>query len=38
MSFAFSQFLLLIPVVFINFKYFRVGFSTLLHVRQTWIL
>lgn len=31
MSFAFTQFLLLIPVVFINFKYFRVGFSTLFH-------
>ena len=25
MSFAFTQFLLLIPVVFINFKYFQVG-------------
>lgn len=31
MSFAFTQFLLLIPVVFINFKYFQVGFSTLFH-------
>lgn len=29
MSFAFTQFLLLIPVIFINFKYFRVGFKTL---------
>ena len=30
-SFAFSQFLLLIPVVFINFKYYRMGFKTLFH-------
>ena len=28
-SFAFTQFLLLIPVVFINFKYYRMGFKTL---------
>ncbi|NLJ77564.1 MAG: heavy metal translocating P-type ATPase [Peptococcaceae bacterium] len=27
--FAFTQFLLLIPVVFINFKYYQVGFKTL---------
>src|SRR5699024_2073542 len=31
MIFAFTQFLLLIPVVFINFKYYRVGFKTLIH-------
>lgn len=31
LSFAFTQFLLLIPVVFINLKYFRVGFKTLFH-------
>ena len=30
-SFAFTQFLLLIPVVFINFKYYRMGFKTLFH-------
>lgn len=28
--YAFTQFLLTIPVVFVNFKYFRVGFKTLL--------
>lgn len=31
MIYAFTQFLLLIPVVFINFKYYRVGFKTLIH-------
>nr|WP_294465938.1 heavy metal translocating P-type ATPase [uncultured Sellimonas sp.] len=31
MIYAFTQFLLLIPVVFINSKYYRVGFKTLLH-------
>ena len=31
MSFAFTQFLLLIPVVFINFRYYRMGFKTLFH-------
>ena len=31
MTFAFTQFLLVIPVVFINFKYYRVGFKTLFH-------
>ena len=30
-SFAFTQFLLLVPVVFINFKYYRMGFKTLFH-------
>ena len=30
-TFAFTQFLLLIPVVFINFKYYRMGFKTLFH-------
>jgi len=29
MTFAFTQFLLVIPVVFINFKYYRTGFKTL---------
>ena len=29
LAFAFTQFLLTIPVIFVNFKYFRVGFSTL---------
>lgn len=31
MSFAFTQFLLLIPVVFVNFKYYKTGFKTLFH-------
>ena len=30
-SFAFTQFLLLIPVVFITFTYYRMGFKTLFH-------
>lgn len=30
LAFAFTQFLLTIPVIFVNFKYYRVGFSTLL--------
>ncbi len=30
LAFAFSQFLLTIPVIFVNFKYYRVGFSVLL--------
>ncbi|WP_080797408.1 heavy metal translocating P-type ATPase [Arabiibacter massiliensis] len=29
MTFAFTQFLLLLPVIFVNFKFFRVGFKTL---------
>lgn len=29
--FAFAQFLLLLPIVFANRKYYRVGFKTLLH-------
>ena len=29
--FAFTQFLLLLPVIFVNFKFFRVGFTTLAH-------
>ena len=29
--FAFTQFLLLIPVVFVNAKYYRMGFKTLFH-------
>ena len=31
MIFAFTQFLLLLPVIFVNFKFFRVGFTTLAH-------
>lgn len=31
MIYAFTQFLLVIPVVFINFHYYRVGFKTLIH-------
>ena len=29
--FVFTQFLLLLPVIFVNFKFFRVGFTTLAH-------
>ena len=29
LAFAFTQFLLVIPVVFVNFKYYKVGFKTL---------
>jgi len=32
MIFALTQFLLLIPVIFVNFKFFRVGFKTLAHL------
>ena len=31
LTFAFTQFLLLLPVIFVNFKFFRVGFKTLVH-------
>lgn len=31
LPFAFTQFLLLLPVIFVNFKFFRVGFKTLFH-------
>ncbi len=31
MIFALTQFLLLIPVVFVNFKFYRVGYKTLFH-------
>lgn len=31
MVFAFTQFLLLIPVIFVNFKFFRNGFTSLVH-------
>ncbi len=31
MAFAFTQFLLLIPVIFVNFKYFSGGFKALIH-------
>ena len=31
MAFALTQLLLLAPVVFVNFKFFRVGFKTLFH-------
>ena len=30
-TFAFTQFLLLLPVIFVNFKFFRVGFTSLFH-------
>lgn len=30
-AFAFSQFLLLLPILYVNQKYFRVGFRTLFH-------
>lgn len=30
MIFAFTQFLLLIPVVFVNFKFYRIGFKTFI--------
>ncbi len=29
--FALAQFVLLVPVIFINFKFFRVGFTSLIH-------
>ena len=35
MVFAFTQFLLLLPVIFVNFKFFRVGFKTLAHGAPT---
>ena len=35
MIFALTQFLLLLPVVFVNFKFFRVGFKTLFHRAPT---
>ena len=35
MVFAFTQFLLLLPVIFVNFKFFRVGFKTLVHGAPT---
>ena len=31
LTFAFTQFLLLLPVIFVNLKFFRVGFKTLFH-------
>ena len=31
LTFAFTQFLLLLPVVFVNFNFFCVGFKTLVH-------
>ena len=31
LTFAFTQFLLLLPVIFVNFKFFRVGFKALAH-------
>ena len=35
MVFALTQFLLLLPVIFVNFKFFRVGFKTLAHKAPT---
>ena len=31
MTFGLTQFLLLLPVIFVNFKFFRVGFTSLAH-------
>ena len=31
LTFAFTQFLLLLPVIFVNFRFFRVGFKALAH-------
>ena len=31
LTLAFTEFLLLLPVIFVNFKFFRVGFTTLAH-------
>ncbi len=31
LAYALTQFLLTLPIVFVNFKYFRVGFKALLH-------
>lgn len=31
MTLVFTQFLLVIPIIFVNFKYYRVGYKTLLH-------
>ena len=31
MTFALTEFLLLLPVIFVNFKFFRVGFTSLAH-------
>jgi Cu2+-exporting ATPase len=31
MTLAFTEFLLLLPIIFVNFKFFRVGFKTLFH-------
>ena len=35
LMFAFTQFLLLLPILFINFKYFKNGFKTLVHLSPT---
>jgi len=32
-TFAFTQFILVIPIVFVNLKYFKNGFSALVHLR-----
>ncbi len=32
MTLAFTQFLLVIPIIFVNFKYYRVGYKTLFHL------
>ncbi len=32
LPFAFTQFLLLLPIVFVNFKYYKVGYKTLFHL------
>ena len=35
MTFALTQFLLLLPVIYVNFRYFTVGFKTLFHGAPT---
>lgn len=32
LPFAFTQFLLLLPIVFVNFKYYSIGYKTLFHL------
>ena len=31
LAFAFTQFLLTLPIMYLNDKYYKVGFKTLLH-------
>ena len=32
LPFAFTQFLLLLPIIFVNFKYYSIGYKTLFHL------